>query len=45
MAAFMFLNFYMIEQKLLGGENSPYPFDPDEMKRFNVEEKLKRARR
>ena len=45
MAAFMFFNFYIIEQKLLGGKDSPYPFDPDEMKRFGVEEKLKRARR
>jgi Protein of unknown function with HXXEE motif len=44
-AVFMFLNFYIIEQKLLGGKNPPYPFDQDEMKRFNVEEKLKRARK
>jgi hypothetical protein len=41
----MVLIFFVLEQKLLGSKNSPYPFDPDEMKRFNVEEKLKRARR
>ena len=40
MAAFMFLDFYIIEQKLLGGKNPPHPFDQDEMKRFNVEKKL-----
>ena len=32
--------FYVIEQKLLGDKNSPYPFDPDEMKRFNVAERF-----
>lgn len=41
----MFLVFYIIEQKLLGDKNSPYPFDPDEMKRFDVEKKLELARR
>ena len=44
-AVFMFLNFFIIEQKLLGDKNSPYPFDQDEMKRFDVEKKLERARR
>ena len=45
MFAFMFLNFYLIEQKLLSDKNSPYPFDPDEMKRFDVEKKLENVRR
>lgn len=45
MVVFMFLNFYMIEQRLLGDINSPYPFDPDEMKRFDVEKKLELAKR
>jgi hypothetical protein len=45
MAVFVFLNFFIIEQKLLGDENSPYPFDQDEMKRFGVEKKLARAGR
>lgn len=44
-AVFMFLNFYIIEQKLLGDKNSPYPFDPDEMKRGGIEKKLELARR
>lgn len=43
----MFLIFYIIEQKLLGGKNSPYPFDQDQMKGklFDVEKKFGRARR
>jgi hypothetical protein len=45
MTVSMFLIFFMIEQKLLGGKNSPYPFDQDEMKRFDVEKKLELARR
>ena len=45
MGVFVFLNFYLIEQKLLGDKNSPYPFDQDEMKRFDVEKKLDLARR
>ena len=45
MAVFMFLVFFIIEQKLLGDKNSPYPFDQDEMKRFDVEKKLELARR
>ncbi|VVB54776.1 Protein of uncharacterised function with HXXEE motif protein [uncultured archaeon] len=44
-AVSMLLIFYIIEQKLLGSKNSPYPFDPDEMKRFDVEKKLELARR
>jgi len=40
MTVFFFLNFILIEQIFLGNKNSPYPFDPDEMKRFNVEKKL-----
>jgi len=32
--------FYIIEQKLLGDKNSPYPFDPDEMKRGGVAERF-----
>ena len=45
MAVFMFLVFFIIEQKLLGDKNSPYSFDQDEMKRFDVEKKLELARR
>ena len=45
MTVFFFLNFFIIEQKLLGDKNSPYPFDQDEMKRFDVEKKLELARR
>lgn len=45
MTVFVFLDFYIIEQKLLGGKNSPYPFDQDEMKRFDIEKKLELARR
>jgi hypothetical protein len=45
MIVFFFLDFFMIEQKLLGGKDSPYPFDQDEMKRFDVEKKLELARR
>ena len=44
-AVFMFLNFIVIEQKLLGDKNSPYPFDQDEMKRFDIEKKLELAKR
>jgi len=44
MAVFVLLNFNVIEQRLLGDKNSPYPFDPDEMKRFDVEKKLERAK-
>ena len=44
-AVFMFLVFFLIEQKLLGDKNSPYPFDQDEMKRFDIEKKLERAGR
>jgi hypothetical protein len=45
MTVSMFLIFYIIEQKLFGGKNSPYPFGQDEMKRFDVEKKLELARR
>jgi hypothetical protein len=45
MTVFVFLDFYIIEQKLLGGKNSPYPFDQDEMKRGGVAQKLERAGR
>ena len=45
MTVFFFLNFFIIEQKLLGDKNSPYPFDQDEMKRFDIEKKLELARR
>ena len=44
-AVFMFLDFIIIEQRFLGDINSPYPFDQDEMKRFDIEKKLERARR
>ncbi len=45
MAVFVFLNFYIIELKLLGDKNSPYPFDEDQIKGGGVLEKLKRAKR
>lgn len=45
MTVFGFLNFFIIEQKLLGDKNSPYPFDQDEMKRFDIEKKLELAKR
>ena len=45
MAVFMFLNFYIIEQKLLGDKNSPYPFDPDEMERGGDKKKLELGKR
>jgi len=45
MTVFVFLDFYIIEQKLLGGKNPPHPFDQDEMKRFDVEKKLELVRR
>ena len=45
MAVFMFVDFYIIEQKLLGDKNSPYPFDQYEMKRFDVERKLELTKR
>lgn len=40
----MVLIFYVIEQRIFGGENPPYPFEQDEMKRFDIEGKLERAR-
>jgi hypothetical protein len=40
----MVLIFYVIEQRIFGGENPPYPFDEDEMKRFDIEGKLERVR-
>jgi hypothetical protein len=40
----MVLIFYVIEQRIFGGENPTYPFDQDEMKRFDIEGKLERAR-
>ncbi len=45
MAVFVFLDFYIIEQKLLGGKNSPYPFDKDQMESGGVKKKLELARR
>lgn len=45
MTVSMFLVFYIIEHKLLGGKHSPYPFDQDQMKRFDVEKRFERARR
>jgi hypothetical protein len=35
----------VLELILLGGKDSPYPFDQDEMKRFDIEKRLERARR
>lgn len=43
MLAFLPLNFGLIEQVLLGGKNSSHPFDPDEMKRFDIQGKFARA--
>ena len=40
----LFLIFYVIEQKLLSNINSPYPFDPDEMKRGGVAENLEQSK-
>ena len=37
--------FGVVEQLMFGGKNSTHPFDPDEMKRFDIEGKLQRARR
>jgi hypothetical protein len=37
--------FYLIEQKWLGGENPPYPFEKDEMERFHIPEKFEAAQR
>jgi hypothetical protein len=45
MVVFLPLNFGVVETLLLGSKNSSHPFDPDEMKRFDIEEKLERARR
>ncbi len=45
MAVAMALIFYVIEQRLLGGDNPPYPFEKDEMERFNIAAKLTAARR
>ena len=45
MSAMLFLIFYLIEQVLLSDKNSSYPFDPDEMKRFNVRKKLEHVKR
>lgn len=41
----MTLIFYVIEQRILGGENPPYPFEQDEMERFHIGEKFEAARR
>jgi vacuolar-type H+-ATPase subunit I/STV1 len=45
MIVFISLNFGVVEALLLGSKNSSHPFDPDEMKRFDIEGKLERARR
>jgi hypothetical protein len=36
---------YVIEQRILGGENPPFPFEQDEMERFRIAEKLEAVRR
>jgi hypothetical protein len=41
----MALMFYVVEQRIFGGENPPYPFDQDEMERGGVKRKFERARR
>ena len=45
MVVFYFLNFILIEQILLGDKNSPYPFDPDEMKRGGVAKRFESINR
>ena len=45
MIVFVPLNFGVVETLMLGSKNSSHPFDPDEMKRFDIEGKLERARR
>ena len=37
---FFFIDFYLIEQVLLGDRNSPYPFDQDEMNRGGVKKNI-----
>jgi hypothetical protein len=44
MAVFVPMNFGVVETLLLGSKNSPHPFDPDEMRRFDIPGKLERAR-
>ena len=41
----MVLIFYVIEQRIFGGENPLYPFEQDEMERFHIKEKLEAAQR
>lgn len=41
--SFMFLNFGLLEIRILGDENSPYPFDADEMQRGGIAEKLEKV--
>ena len=41
----MLLVFYVIEQRVFGGENPAYPFPQDELERFHVAERLESARR
>jgi hypothetical protein len=41
----MTLVFYVIEQRIFGGDNPRYPFEQDEMERFHIAEKLEAARR
>ena len=43
--AAMTLIFYVIEQRIFGGENPRYPFEQDELERFHIAEKLEAARR
>jgi hypothetical protein len=45
MAVAMTLIFYVIEQRLLGGDDPPYPFENDEMERFHIADQLAAARR
>jgi hypothetical protein len=39
-ASFMLLNFGVLEIRILGDKNSPYPFDPDEMQRSGIPDKF-----
>jgi hypothetical protein len=41
----MILIFYVIEQRMFGGENPPYPFEQDELERFHIADKLAAVRR
>lgn len=43
--SFMFVNFGLLEIRILGDKNSPHPFDADEMQRSGIAEKFEAATR